>query len=308
MDGPEGLFPETIRERMERQGILARDYQEVRLRVGKGVVFCLGTKQVWLEEGGGIRRNGIAAYGRERYRMTADDMELFLAACSEYSLYAFSQQMKNGYLTVQGGHRVGFGGSLYTENGEQQGFLDIGSANLRIAHEVKGCADTVADRLFENGCFCSTLILSPPGGGKTTLLRDLIRLISDGSSTRRGLTVSVCDERGELAACRAGCPQMDLGENTDILDGGSKEYSLWLMLRSMNPEVLAVDEIGSEREAEALRTACRWGVGVLASMHGNLRENNLERFGLNGMFDRLVETHAKAGSFCYHVTERGREQ
>ena len=110
----ECFFPESIRGRMRSQGIDPKEYQEVRLRIGRGVAFCRGEERIWLEE---EPRPGMGKGIRDRYRMTQKDMELFLAACSEYSLYAFANQMKNGYLTVQGGHRIGFGGSLYTDHG-----------------------------------------------------------------------------------------------------------------------------------------------------------------------------------------------
>lgn len=295
------ILPPSVKARLPQNGTALEQFEEIRFRIGRPAVFCKGGKRLWLADKGGL------VSGRQAvYCFTAQDMETFLASCSQYSLYAFSDQMAGGYLTIRGGHRVGFAGSLLTLKGEIRGFSEIGSANLRIAHEVKGCAEPVLQKLFSRGRYCNTLIVSPPGCGKTTLLRDLIRLLSDGSSFHEGLNVAVSDERGELAACYRGSPELDLGCNTDILDGGSKEQNLWLMLRSLNPRILAMDEIGSRREREILETACRWGVGLLASMHGLASDPEAHR--QYGVFERFVEPRPESGGWTYRVYDReGRE-
>ena len=297
-DGVYRLLPPEIRSRLPKDGPFPEVFEEIRLRTGRGVAFCQIGKRFWLQESG-----GLSAEEKTAYRVSAQDMEQLLSACSQSSLYAFEDQMAGGYLTVSGGHRIGVCGTLYTEENRVKGFLSVGSVSLRIAHPVTGCAAPVFPLLFQNGRFCSTLIVSPPGMGKTTILRDLIRLLSDGALGYIGMNVSVSDERGELAACRHGVPQFDLGKNTDVLDGGSKEQNLWMLLRSMNPQVLAMDEIGGERELQLRQKATHLGVRLLASMHGELDElvstdwksGGETAFGsnfLHGIFQRFVTLFA----------------
>ena len=293
------LLPSEIKKRLEGWEKELDHLEEIRFRVGRELTFCGNGSIRWLSHKGGFQpvRQGS-------YRVTGKDLELFLAACSEYSLYAYQDQIASGFLTIRGGHRIGFAGSLLMENGRINGFSDFGSINLRIAHEVTGCAVPVFRKLFDRERFCNTLILSPPGRGKTTLMRDLIRLLSGGSEFRSGCAVSVSDERGELAACYRGIPQMDLGWNTDVLDGGRKDQNLWLLIRTMNPEILAMDEIGGETEMQLLETASTWGIGLLATMHGTLRTLTRSQGTWMGMLERFVEPVPVSGSWNYRVYSR----
>ncbi len=176
--------------------------------------------------------------------------------------------MRQGFLTVQGGHRVGIAGKIIPEEGRVKNFQYITSINIRISHEIKGCADSLFPAVLENGRLCHTMLISPPGCGKTTLLRDLVRQISDGNRYLDGKNTGVVDERSEIGGCYQGVPQNQIGKRTDILDNCPKAEGMMMLIRSMSPEVLAVDEIGTMPEVEAVMCAMHCGVVMLATVHG----------------------------------------
>ena len=196
--------------------------------------------------------------------VTAEDLEQMLGAVTEYSRYACIETLRQGFLPLRGGFRLGVCGSAVVREGEVSNLKEISSLSLRIVCEEVGLGSGIAPQLFdESGQFLSTLILSPPGGGKTTLLRDLIRQLSD----RFGWRICVVDERLELAACASGVPQFRLGAHTDVLSGAPKAAGIELLLRTMNPEWIAVDEITAEADIAAIRRASYCGVRFLATAH-----------------------------------------
>ena len=197
-----------------------------------------------------------------------EDLRTVLELASQSSVHTVLDRLRGGFVTVCGGHRIGLCGTVRTEGGRITGFGALTSLNIRIAHEIRGSARAVAPQLMGRNGLESTLILAPPGGGKTTLLRDLIRCLSDGDGVPVH-RVGVADERGELAGIWAGEAQMSLGRHTDVLDGGPKAQTLLMLLRGMNPQVLAVDEITHPADVEALTQAAGCGVALLATAHGN---------------------------------------
>ena len=224
--------------------------------------------------------------------VTGADLEQLVELASRASLHTVLPQLCRGYLTIQGGHRLGLCGTAVMREGELHSLRQFSSANLRVARQIKGAAAGLLPRLCRDGVLESTLILAPPGAGKTTLLRDLIRMVSDGEGCPP-LRVSVADERGELAALWNGVPQLEVGRGTDVLEGCPKAQALMLLLRAMGPQVLAADEITAPEDVDALRTALGCGVTLLATAHGAGR-CDLERRALyrplleEGCFRHLV--------------------
>ena len=181
------------------------------------------------------------------------------AACAD-SLYSFQRELSEGFVTVEGGNRIGFCGNAVIRNGEVETIRYVSSINIRIAKQVIGCGQALYNKLFA-GSRQSVLILGPPGSGKTTMLRDLCRLL--GSRYR----LSLVDERGELAACRQGVPMHELGPMTDVLDGYPKAKGMQIALRVMTPDYLVCDELGSEAETAAVLASMHSGVSLLATAH-----------------------------------------
>ena len=252
--------------------------QEIRIRAGRPVTF--------LYEGKEFSQPGNAPADKYLIR---EIMEIF----SKHSLYAFEEEIRQGFLTIEGGHRVGICGRAVPDGDGLRTIKDISSLNIRLAHQIIGCADGILGWLYENGDLKDVLFISPPGAGKTTMLRDVIRQISDGSCYGAGMTVSVVDERSELGACFKGIPQCDLGRRTDIMDGCPKALGMLMMLRSMAPGAIAADEIGSQTDLEAIRYVMNCGCRILATAHGNTiedvcRKPVLSEMVRSGMFSRYV--------------------
>lgn len=230
--------------------------------------------------------------------VTEKDLRETVECMGNYSLYAYEEELRQGFLTVRGGHRVGVAGKLILEHGAVKSIRSISSLNVRFAHQVRGCGEKILPWVTQEGRFLSSLLISPPGGGKTTLLRDLIRLLSDGFETEEGgfvpgVNVGVVDERSEIAACLKGVPQNDLGSRADVLDGCPKALGMMMLVRSMAPAVLAADEIGGEEDLRAVEYAATCGCRLLATIHGRSvgeirRKPLFERILGERIFERFV--------------------
>lgn len=252
------MLPEPVRQRIASGKVETRDLREIRLRTGRGLMVETAAGEFLLgKEGGFVRKE------QEAYRVTKEDVKVALELLTGYSVYAFEEELRQGYFTVEGGHRIGVAGQTVTEDGRVLRLSHISFLNIRIAHECTGCSKELFHRLYGEGNFYHTLLFAPTGCGKTTFLRDLIRLISEA-----GKRVGVADERSELAACYQGIPQHDLGPRTDVMDGCSKAEAMRMLLRSMTPEILVADEIGLREDADAIRVAAGSGCKVVASAHG----------------------------------------
>jgi stage III sporulation protein AA len=195
------------------------------------------------------------------------ELETLCDISTEFSRYAAAETIREGYLSVRGGFRVGLCGTAVMKEGVNTNLKNLSSAVVRIAREQKGVGGDLAPQLFRDGEFASTLLLSPPGGGKTTLLRDLARCLSTGVADYGPRRVSLIDERGEVAVMVRGQPQMDVGPHTDILDACPKSLGIPIVLRAMNPQIIAVDEITIREDLKAVALAAGCGVRLLATIH-----------------------------------------
>lgn len=287
------IFPAKLREKLNGVDLLVEGYTEVRFRCNGPVVLLKGRREVFLHKSG-----GICDSEEEAYIVSANEIREMMEYISNFSIYAFEEELRQGFITIQGGHRVGLCGKVVLSEGKIKTIRNVSFLNIRLAREKKGCAEAVLPYLFEDDRLCHTLIVSPPGCGKTTLLRDLIRLVSDGGSISdaegkirhfRGRKVGVVDERSELAACYYGVPQNDLGKRTDVLDGCPKVLGIELLLRSMSPEVIAVDELGGERDMEIIEKSIYCGCTILATAHGEEKNSRMQEQGAaGGRFERYV--------------------
>lgn len=280
------------------------ELQEIRLRAGKPLAVGIGGKNYFLSPKGELLETSQGAL-RVDWDMIIKSLEFM----SRSSLYAMEQEMKNGYITVEGGHRVGMVGRTVKQNDQIVGMNHIAGLNVRIAHEVRGCAETILPKLCSQGMLQHTLIVSPPGGGKTTMLRDLIRLASD----RLKLAVAVADERSEIGGCYRGIPQCDVGLQTDVLDGCPKSEGMLMLLRAMKPQVIAADELGSTGELEAVVTILHAGVKLLCTAHSNDIEELRRRPGFcnllnEGVFDRIVILSGRKGAGTVEKIYRWNEE
>lgn len=195
------------------------------------------------------------------------ELDVLCDLATDFSRYAAAETMKEGYIPVRGGFRIGLCGTMVMKDGVNTNLKQLSSASIRISREQIGIANELTPRLFQDSVFQSTLLLSPPGGGKTTLLRDLIRCLSEGVPDIGPKRVSLIDERGEIAVCYQGMPQLHIGPHTDVLDACPKSLGIPIVLRAMNPEIIAVDEITVQEDLRAACMASGCGVGLLATIH-----------------------------------------
>ncbi|BCJ85930.1 stage III sporulation protein AA [Effusibacillus dendaii] len=224
------------------------------------------------------------------YRVTEEDVAQTIQLLTRSSLYALEEELRRGYLTIAGGHRVGLTGkTVLSPDGFVQTLKQFSGLNIRIARQIPGAADSIKPYIVNplTQRLCSSLIISPPQCGKTTLLRDLARQISDGilHPKLRGLKVGIVDERSELAGSVNGVAQHAIGCRTDVLDGCPKAEGMLMMIRSMSPDVLITDEVGREEDRDAIREAVHAGVTVIASAHGVSLQEVCQRPALQALFD-----------------------
>lgn len=245
------ILSKDVKGVLEQENLQFDYLQEIRLRAGYPVILLYDGKEKILPMK--VSERGI--------RETLDYV-------SNYSLYAYENELKQGFITIEGGHRVGMAGQVLIENGRVKNLKQISSINVRVSHEIVGSADKLFPYITHNKQMYHTLLISPPRCGKTTILRDLIRQISDGNEWVKGCTVGVVDERSELAGCYQGIPQNHMGMRTDVLDGCPKADGMLMLIRSMSPQVVAVDEIGAPEDIQAIKYAMHCGCKMIATVHG----------------------------------------
>lgn len=269
-DQAAGLLPFGLRQLAlsmpQTERIIA---EELRLRAGRPL-------SVTLPEGESVLPGSPI--------ISPDDLRTVLEIATQASAHVALERVRHGFVTVRGGHRMGLCGTAVVKDGAIHNLRELSSLNIRIARQVTGVGDKLLLQLRDGGALPSVLVLAPPGAGKTTLLRDMIRGLSTGVGGLP-LRVGVADERGELGAVYDGVPQLDLGPHTDVMDGCSKADGLMLLLRGMNPQVLAVDEITAPSDIDALETAAGCGAALLATAHGQ----GLKDLTCRPLYSRLLE-------------------
>lgn len=207
-----------------------------------------------------------------KYIVSREDIKYILQRISNYSLYACEEDIRQGFITIKGGHRVGLAGECVMDGGKIKTIRNISSLNIRICKEIKGCSKEIIGCIYRDKKVCNTMIISPPKCGKTTILRDIARVLSE-----EGKKVSIIDERSEVAACYQGIPQMDVGIRTDVLDNCLKSEGMIMAIRSLSPEVIVCDEIGTIKDVEALSMAFNSGVNIIVTIHGESIEDLYNR-------------------------------
>lgn len=251
--------------------------EEIRLRTGQMILVRCGTVQRKLD-----------------YIIKPQDLQQTLNNLIQYSYYAYEEDLSRGFVTIEGGHRVGICGRAVVREGQPVMMKEISSLNIRFAREIAGCSRKVLPEILQGRKAVNTLIVSPPGCGKTTLLRDLARALSE-----QGLQTAVCDERSEIAGMYQGRPGFNLGPACDVLDGCDKAFGVPMLIRSMAPQVILTDEIGKPSDVPAVMQCLASGVALITSIHGSSYQDVLRSsmgpLAEQGVFQTLIYLTARGG-------------
>ena len=239
------------------------EIEEIRIRANKKTIIIYNLNEIIVD-----------------YVTTPMDILNTLQVLCDNSIYSYQSQICQGFITILGGHRIGITGSAVMQNGKVININYISSLNFRIAKEIKGISNNVLPQIIDNNEIKTTLIISPPGYGKTTLLRDLVRNISDN-----GFTVSLVDERGEIAAMYKGVPQNDVGIRTDVIENVTKSIGMKIAVRTMTPQVIVADEIGTTEDIDAINYAMCSGVKGIFTAHGG----NIDEMKKNEILNKLYQ-------------------
>jgi len=269
-------FPFKAREELSKFD--SNSVEEIRIRNNRPIFLKIGQDEI---------RTGYTIH-------TEEILEILQKICDN-SIYTYQNQICNGYITIRGGHRIGITGNVVIKDGQVTNISHIYSLNFRIARQVLDCSNYVLPYVINKNSIFNTMLVSPPGRGKTTILRDLVRKLSNGITEYhfKGINVAVADERGEIAAMYKGVPQNDIGERTDVLDNIPKALGMKMLVRSMNPKVIVADEIGTKEDVEAIKYAICSGVKGIFTAHGDsiediIRNPILSELYSENLFERII--------------------
>ena len=275
----------NLREKIKKLPKSNLNIEEIRLRSQKPLILNANNKDYFYNE----KENDLALNMDNPYIVTREDIEQTFQIICKYSIHTFMDDITKGFITLRGGHRVGIVGKAIVESGQVKNIKHISSLNIRISREIIGCSDKILDHIISsNNQVNNTLIISPPQCGKTTLVRDIVRNLSNGNKKYgfRGMKVALIDERNEIGGSYLGVPQMDVGIRTDIIETCPKGIGIMMLLRSMSPNIIVTDEIGNEREVKALYTALNGGVSLITTVHGDSIEDIQGRKELSRLLDK----------------------
>jgi len=284
-------MPISIRRQIEENK--SDSIEEVRLRSNKPLSLKIGQETKTI-----------------KYIVQQQEILYSFEKVCENSVYSYRRQICDGYITIRGGNRVGIVGSAVVDNGQVINVNYISSLNFRIARQKIGCSNPIIEDIIDikQNSIYNTLIVSPPGCGKTTILRDIIRNISNGIIGFKGKNVGIVDERGEIAAMYKGIPQNDVGIRTDIIDNMPKSEAMRMLVRSMSPDIIACDEIGGKDDIKAIDYAMCSGVKGIFTAHGKdlediQRNPEISKLLQNHIFERIIllNPQKRGEAECIHI-------
>ncbi|BAC13850.1 stage III sporulation protein AA (mutants block sporulation after engulfment) [Oceanobacillus iheyensis HTE831] len=268
------LFPIHLQQRIKEKIIHNEEkLQEIRIRIGRPIELIFDKEAIWLKDTIPQKNDG----------------NYLLNQISEYSLYRMEDELRSGYITIEGGHRVGIAGRVNTSGKDVKALQHISCFNIRIAKEKRNAAIDVFAYINYNNYYFNTMVIGPPQSGKTTIIRDLTRMIATiDQPMNRSKKVGIVDERSEIAASLQGIPQHDVGTRTDIMDACPKAEGMMMLVRSMSPDIIVVDEIGTDHDVEALLEAIHTGVTIICTAHANQWDDLNKRPSMKRLIEQQV--------------------
>lgn len=275
----------NLREKIKNVSRNDINIEEIRLRSQKPLILNANNRDYFYNQ----NLNKLDTKMDNPYIVTKEDIEQTFQIICKYSIHSFMDDIKKGFITLRGGHRVGLVGKAIVEDGQVKNMKHISSLNIRVSREIIGCSNNILSHIVRgDNQVNNTLIISPPQCGKTTLIRDIVRNLSNGNRDYgfKGIKVALIDERNEISGSYLGVPQMDVGIRTDIIETCPKDLGIMMLLRSMSPNLIVTDEIGNIDEIKALYTALNGGVNLITTVHGDSIEDIKSRKELSNLLDK----------------------